>query len=245
MPLILIFTVHAKLQFTYVNTYPEDPPLIEVPSYEGMDDSEAESLREFLDQEVITCDWLSNKTWSIFWKSFIISMFQGCLSFTWGRPEIPVGKSNWLLHSIWEASVNMACDLQCRLRAVSFFHQILIVFRGVYARTSIEHRTRNQGAAQEDSNSMHCISCAFLKKKCRKTSVVQANSKVTFHVPGLSTLQFSCQKITRPWKTILSGLAGSLSFVVSLLSCAFSHAHGHLCVSGILRDRPRKKRDCS
>ena len=81
MPLILIFTVHAKLQFTYVNTYPEDPPLIEVPSYEGMDDSEAESLREFLDQEVITCDWLSNKTWSIFWKSFIISMFQGCLSF--------------------------------------------------------------------------------------------------------------------------------------------------------------------
>ena len=89
---------------------------------------------------------------------------------------------------------------------------------------------------------MHCISCAFLKKKCRKTSVVQANSKVTFHVPGLSTLQFSCQKITRPWKTILSGLAGSLSFVVSLLSCAFSHAHGRLCVSGILLDRPRKKR---
>lgn len=56
MPLILIFTVHAKLQFTYVNTYPEDPPLIEVPSYEGMNDSEAESLREFLDQEVSTCD---------------------------------------------------------------------------------------------------------------------------------------------------------------------------------------------
>ncbi|XP_073229093.1 RWD domain-containing protein 1-like [Porites lutea] len=43
--------VHAKLQFTYVNTYPEDPPLIEIPSYEGMDDSEAENLREFLDQE--------------------------------------------------------------------------------------------------------------------------------------------------------------------------------------------------
>ena len=124
MPLILIFTVHAKLQFTYVNTYPEDPPLIEVPSYEGIDDSEAESLREFLDQEVITCDWLSSKTWSIFWKSFIISMFQGCLSFTWGKPEIPVGKSNWLLHSIWEASVNMACDLQCRLQAVSLFLQI-------------------------------------------------------------------------------------------------------------------------
>ena len=53
MPLILIFTVHAKLQFTYVNTYPDDPPLIEVPSYEGMDDSEAENLREFLDQEVL------------------------------------------------------------------------------------------------------------------------------------------------------------------------------------------------
>ena len=88
MPLILIFTVHAKLQFTYVNTYPEDPPLIEVPSYEGMDDSEAENLREFLDQEVITCDWLSNKTWRIFWKSFIVSMFQGCLSFTWGKPEL-------------------------------------------------------------------------------------------------------------------------------------------------------------
>ena len=68
-----------------------------------------------------------------------------------------------------------------------------------------------------DSNSMQRISCALKRKvgksqpqkgegegggetpfdACyagQKISVVQANSKVTFHVPGLSTLQFSRQK---------------------------------------------------
>ena len=53
------------------------------------------------------------------------------------------------------------------------------------------------------------------------------------------------QKNTRPWKTILSGFEGSLSFVVPLPSRAFSHARGHLRVSGVLLDGQRKKRDCS
>lgn len=46
-------SVCATLQFTYVDTYPDDAPVIEVPSYEGMDDSDVENLREFLEQEVI------------------------------------------------------------------------------------------------------------------------------------------------------------------------------------------------
>jgi len=29
-----------------------------------------------------------------------------------GKPEIPVGKSNGLCHSIWEASEIMGCDLR-------------------------------------------------------------------------------------------------------------------------------------
>ena len=45
-------SVCATLQFTYVDTYPDDAPIIEVPSYEGMDDSDAENLKEFLEQEV-------------------------------------------------------------------------------------------------------------------------------------------------------------------------------------------------
>jgi len=43
--------VCATLQFTYVDTYPDDAPVIDVPSYEGMDDSDVENLREFLEQE--------------------------------------------------------------------------------------------------------------------------------------------------------------------------------------------------
>ena len=38
---------------------------------------------------------------------------------------------------------------------------------------------------------------------------------------------------------------GRLSFVVPLPSRAFSHARGHLRVSGVFLDGPRKKRDCS
>ena len=52
-------SVWAALQFTYVDTYPDDAPVIEVPSYEGMDDSDVENLREFLEQEVILfCTYL-------------------------------------------------------------------------------------------------------------------------------------------------------------------------------------------
>ena len=36
-----------------------------------------------------------------------------------------------------------------------------------------------------------------------------------------------------------------ISFVVPFLSHAFSHARGHLRVSDVLLDRPRKKRGCS
>ena len=36
-----------------------------------------------------------------------------------------------------------------------------------------------------------------------------------------------------------------LSFVVPLLSRAFSHARGHLRVAGVLLDGPGKKIDCS
>ncbi|CAH3035285.1 unnamed protein product [Pocillopora meandrina] len=43
--------VCATLQFTYVNTYPDEPPVIEVPLFEGMDNSDAEGLREYLEQE--------------------------------------------------------------------------------------------------------------------------------------------------------------------------------------------------
>lgn len=41
------------LQFTYVETYPDDPPAIEVSTYEGIDYSDVEKLQEFLEQEVI------------------------------------------------------------------------------------------------------------------------------------------------------------------------------------------------
>ena len=91
-----------------------------------------------------------------------------------------------------------------------------------------------------DSDSMHCISCA-LKSKVGKPSVVQANSKVTFHVPGLSTLQFWRQKITGPRKTILSGFADSLSFFLPLPSRAISHARGHLRVSRFARRTTEKR----
>ena len=50
---IVVVAVCATLQFTYVDTYPDDPPVIEVPSYDGMDSSDVESLQEFLYQEVI------------------------------------------------------------------------------------------------------------------------------------------------------------------------------------------------
>ena len=83
-----------------------------------------------------------------------------------------------------------------------------------------------------------CTASAAFKKKSRKTSVVQANSKVMF---GPSTLQFWRQKITRPWKTIFSGFAGSLSFLVPLPSCTISHACGHLRVSCCARRTTEKR----
>ncbi|XP_068698042.1 RWD domain-containing protein 1-like [Montipora foliosa] len=45
--------VCVTLQFTYVETYPDDPPTIEVTSYEGIDDSDVLKLQEFLDQEAL------------------------------------------------------------------------------------------------------------------------------------------------------------------------------------------------
>ena len=49
----VLVSVCATLQFTYVNTYPDEPPVIEVPLFEGMDNSDAEGLREYLEQEVM------------------------------------------------------------------------------------------------------------------------------------------------------------------------------------------------
>ena len=46
-------SVCATLQFTYIDTYPDDAPVIDVPSYEGLDNSDADDLREYLEQEVI------------------------------------------------------------------------------------------------------------------------------------------------------------------------------------------------
>lgn len=43
--------VCATLQFTYVDTYPDDSPVIEVPTYEGLNDEDAQDLQAFLDQE--------------------------------------------------------------------------------------------------------------------------------------------------------------------------------------------------
>ena len=37
---------------------------------------------------------------------------RGDLPLTYRKPEIPVGKSNSSLHSVWEASENMGCDLR-------------------------------------------------------------------------------------------------------------------------------------
>ena len=64
------------------------------------------------------------------------------------------------------------------------------------------------------------------------------------YVPGLSTLQFWGQKITRPWRTILSGFAGSVSFFVPLPSRAISHARGHLRISRFAR-RTTEKREAA
>lgn len=50
---IIFFSVSVTLQFTYVETYPDDPPAIEVSTYEGIDYSDVEKLQEFLEQEVI------------------------------------------------------------------------------------------------------------------------------------------------------------------------------------------------
>jgi len=36
----------------------------------------------------------------------------GILTIYMRKPEIPVGKSTGLRHSVWEASENMACDLR-------------------------------------------------------------------------------------------------------------------------------------
>lgn len=45
--------VSVTLQFTYVETYPDDPPTIEVSTYEGIDYTDVEKLQEFLEQEAL------------------------------------------------------------------------------------------------------------------------------------------------------------------------------------------------
>ena len=49
---LYFFPVSVTLQFTYVETYPDDPPTIEVSTYEGIDYTDVEKLQEFLEQEV-------------------------------------------------------------------------------------------------------------------------------------------------------------------------------------------------
>ena len=87
--------------------------------------------------------------------------------------------------------------------------------KGVYERASVERRSRETRDARNEGRSPR-----------RKKS--------------LSTLQFSRHKITRPWKSILSCFAGSLSFVVPLPSRAFSHARG-ICGLGRFARRTKKK----
>ena len=87
---------------------------------------------------------------------------------------------------------------------------------------------------------MHCI-----KKKRRKTSVVLANSKVTIHVLGLSTLQFLRQKIEKsvdrekPFPLALR--------VVSLFSCLSNLAplvtRVVICVSRTFCSTDQEKRE--
>ena len=57
---------------------------------------------------------------------------------------------------------------------------------------------------------------------------------------GPPTLRFPSQKVTRPWKTILSGSAGGLSFFVPRPSRAFSRA---ICVSHAFCSTDKEKRE--
>ena len=90
-------------------------------------------------------------------------------------------------------------------------------------------------------NSKLVYSALASQRKIRLADLWTVDNKLLTIVPGLSTLQFWHQKITRPWKTILSGFAGSLSFFLSLASRAISHARGHLRVSRFARRTAEKR----
>ena len=62
---------------------------------------------------------------------------------------------------------------------------------------------------------------------------------------GYGWLDFSyqCQKISRPWKTILCGCAGGLSFFVAFPSCALSHTRVHSPIlAHFVRQTKKKER---
>ena len=46
------FLDSVSIQFTYVESYPDEGPVIELKPLEGLDDSHLESLKEFLDEKV-------------------------------------------------------------------------------------------------------------------------------------------------------------------------------------------------
>ena len=48
-------------------------------------------------------------TW---WFSASGELYPGVLTIYTGKPEIPVGKSNGLCHSVWKASKNMGCNMR-------------------------------------------------------------------------------------------------------------------------------------
>jgi hypothetical protein len=46
------FLVSVSVQFTYVESYPDEGPIIELKSLEGLTDSHIDSLQEFLNEKV-------------------------------------------------------------------------------------------------------------------------------------------------------------------------------------------------
>ena len=46
------FLVSASIQFTYVENYPDEAPIIEVKSLEAMTDSQIDDLQKFLNEKV-------------------------------------------------------------------------------------------------------------------------------------------------------------------------------------------------
>ena len=89
---------------------------------------------------------------------------------------------------------------------------------------------------------MHCISSA-LKGKAGKPLLFKQTLRSRFTCLACQHFSFYAKKSLDRESPF--SLAGSLSLVVPLPSRAFNHERGHLRVSGVLLDGPRKKRDCS